>query len=62
MNNSHELILPNQARLILPDQKLIIPNEQVLILSKPPINALLDFYCTSLPTSALNKLSTCKIR
>lgn len=62
MNNSNELILPNQARLILPDQKLIILKDQVLILPKPPINAYLDFYCTSLPTSALNKLPTCKTR
>lgn len=62
MKNTHALILPNQARLILPDQKLIILNEQGLILPKPPINALLDFYCTSLPASALNKLPTCKTR
>lgn len=62
MNNSCKLILPIQNGLILPSQNLIIPNEQGLILPKPSINALLDFYCTSLPTSALNKLLTFKTR
>lgn len=62
MNNSCKLILPIKTGLILPSQNLIIPNEQGLILPKPPINALLDFYCTSLPLSALNKLPTCKTR
>lgn len=62
MNNSCKLILPIQNGLILPSQNLIIPNEQGLILPKPSINALLDFYCTSLPKSALNKLPTCKTR
>lgn len=62
MNNSCELILPIQIGLILPSQNLIIPNEQGLILPKPSINALLDFYCTSLPFSALNKLPICKSR